>query len=139
MVIRDLTVQDYEGFLEAIAALAIVNVNEKQFQDIYDERQAAGIRTIVCLDAGKVVGTASCFIEKKFLHDGGKVMHVEDVAVRQDCQIRGIGRAMMDFLADYARLCGCYKIILDCSNKNAPFYEKCGYHVREIEMRKDLI
>lgn len=29
---------------------------------------------------------------------------------------------------------GCYKIILDCSQKNVPFYEKCGFSVKELQM-----
>lgn len=29
---------------------------------------------------------------------------------------------------------GCYKIILDCSQKNIPFYEKCGFSHKEYEM-----
>lgn len=28
----------------------------------------------------------------------------------------------------------CYKIILDCSQKNVPFYEKCGFAVKELQM-----
>jgi len=29
---------------------------------------------------------------------------------------------------------GCYKIILDCSEKNVPFYEKCGFKKKEVQM-----
>jgi glucosamine-phosphate N-acetyltransferase len=29
---------------------------------------------------------------------------------------------------------GCYKVILDCSEKNVPFYEKCGFTVKEKQM-----
>ena len=29
---------------------------------------------------------------------------------------------------------GCYKVILDCSQKNVPFYEKCGFKVKEVQM-----
>lgn len=29
---------------------------------------------------------------------------------------------------------GCYKIILDCSVKNVPFYQKCGFTEKEREM-----
>lgn len=32
---------------------------------------------------------------------------------------------------------GCYKTILDCTEKNAAFYEKCGFKRKEIQMRFD--
>jgi glucosamine-phosphate N-acetyltransferase len=30
---------------------------------------------------------------------------------------------------------GCYKVILDCSDSNVSFYEKCGFSKTEIMMR----
>ena len=29
---------------------------------------------------------------------------------------------------------GCYKVILDCSEENVPFYEKCGLTKKEVQM-----
>lgn len=29
---------------------------------------------------------------------------------------------------------GCYKVILDCSEANQPFYEKCGLIRKEVQM-----
>lgn len=29
---------------------------------------------------------------------------------------------------------GCYKVILDCSSSNVPFYEKCAFKVKEKQM-----
>lgn len=31
---------------------------------------------------------------------------------------------------------GCYKVILDCSEDNVPFYEKCGLTRKEVQMVK---
>ena len=31
---------------------------------------------------------------------------------------------------------GCYKVILDCSEANVPFYEKCGLERKEVQMVK---
>ncbi len=33
-----------------------------------------------------------------------------------------------------AREAGCYKVILDCAEENAAFYEKCGLTIKEIQM-----
>lgn len=29
---------------------------------------------------------------------------------------------------------GCYKIILDCADHNVPFYEKCDFKKKEVQM-----
>ena len=31
---------------------------------------------------------------------------------------------------------GCYKLILDCSESNVKFYEKCGFKRKEIQMAR---
>lgn len=31
---------------------------------------------------------------------------------------------------------GCYKVILDCSEDNVPFYQKCGLVKKEVQMVK---
>ena len=46
---------------------------------------------------------------------------------------------MIEALLEAAREAGCYKVILDCADANAAFYEKCGLIRKEIQMvRPDL-
>ena len=40
---------------------------------------------------GKIVGSTTLLIEQKFIHDGGKVGHIEDVVVSKEFEGRGIG------------------------------------------------
>tara|TARA_B100000768_G_C11038700_1_gene273264 strand:+ start:433 stop:573 length:141 start_codon:yes stop_codon:yes gene_type:complete len=44
----------------------------------------------------------------------------------------------MHRLTDMAIAAGCYKSILNCSEKNIGFYEKCGYKFKEVSMAKYL-
>jgi glucosamine-phosphate N-acetyltransferase len=37
-----------------------------------------------------------------------------------------------------ARKENCYKVILDCSQNNIPFYEKAGFREYEVSMRYDI-
>lgn len=85
-----------------------------------------------------VVGTASIIIEKKFIHKGGVVCHIEDVAVKKEYQGTGVGRALINHIENYAKKKGAYKLILDCSEKNKGFYEKCGFNFWQLAMRKDI-
>jgi glucosamine-phosphate N-acetyltransferase len=77
-------------------------------------------------------------IENKFLHCGSKVGHIEDVVVCKEARGTGLGQKIVEHCIDYARDAGCYKVILDCSNKNVPFYINCGMYLSENCMRIDL-
>ena len=43
-------------------------------------------------------------------------------------------RRLIEAVIAAAREAGCYKVILDCSEANAPFYAKCGLHMKELHM-----
>jgi glucosamine-phosphate N-acetyltransferase len=92
-------------------------------------------------EAGKpasIVATSSILVESKFLHCGSKVGHIEDVVVDKDARGSGLGQKIVEHCIEYARKNGCYKVILDCSNKNVPFYINCGMYLSENSMRIDL-
>lgn len=41
---------------------------------------------------------------------------------------------MIEALVALSRQYGCYKVILDCSEENASFYEKCGLSRNGVQM-----
>lgn len=85
---------------------------------------------------GVVVATGMLFIERKIVHQCGKVGHIEDIAVASNEQGKNLGRAMICRLTDVAEKAGCYKVILDCAHRNVGFYKKCGYNDSGVEMSK---
>ena len=104
--------------------------------DAYENEK--GMHVLVAEKYEKIMGTGAVFIEQKFLRGGGKVAHIEDVVVDNRSREKGVGKAIIDSLVEIAREEGCYKVILDCSNENVPFYIKCGFKLTENEMRMDL-
>ena len=92
----------------------------------------------VALKDNQIIGTSAVLIEKKFLHGGSYVGHIEDVVTRKGYEGKGIGKNLINSCIDAARLQRCYKIILNCRNENVPFYEKLGFHKKHNEMRMDL-
>lgn len=52
----------------------------------------------------------------------------------ENCILSFLIFSIIEQLKVTGRLMGCYKIILDCSVKNVPFYEKCGFAEKEREM-----
>jgi glucosamine-phosphate N-acetyltransferase len=139
ITIRLMDATDLErGFLEALAALKPIELTQQQAIDVYRHRLKTRIHTYVAEMSGRIAGTASVIIEPKFIHAGGVVGHIEDVAVHPEFQKHGIGRALVAHLLDVCRREKCYKVILDCAEAVIPFYEKLGFHKWERAMRIDL-
>ncbi len=136
--VRDLTLADIcEGkqFISALNELSPTQLSVDKAKEIYFDRQHAGIRTIVATLDDVIIGTASIFIEQKFIRNAGKVGHIEDVVVVDDYQKTGIGKLLIDELLSYAHTAGCYKVVLNCKKEVAPFYEKLGFRKHEFGMR----
>ena len=145
ILIRKIKERDFEnGFFETLSNLTTVG-------DIYsnDELKKEIIRrvlenqnhTIIVaedLESSKIIGTATLLIEQKFIHNGGRVGHIEDVATRKGFEGRGVGREMIHKLTEISNEHGCYKIILDCDPNVVKFYEKLGFVKKAITMRRDL-
>ncbi len=127
------------GFLESLASLADVGLlTPAEAAALLGERAAQGIKTYVARIDDRVVGTASLLVERKFIHRGGKVGHIEDVAVHRETQMRGIGTRLVAYATEEARKLGCYKVILDCFDRLTPFYGRLGYRVFNVGMRRDF-
>jgi glucosamine-phosphate N-acetyltransferase len=76
---------------------------------------------------GLIIGTTSLLVEPKFIFGGGRVGHIEDVAIRAGYQRKGIGFKLVRQATEQAVLMGCVRIVLDCSDENVSFYEKVGF------------
>lgn len=138
--LRDLNLADLENptFLETLAELASCKLPLLKLKDIYYERQHVGIRTMVVTIGDKVVATASIFIETKFIHSGGKVARIEDVAVHAEYKKNGIGKSLVTFLVNVAKDAGCYKVVLNCSPQVVGFYESLSFKKHDYGMRLNL-
>ena len=113
-------------------------VQTLQARAVLQARRRIGVHTYVAREGGRTIGTASLLIEPKFSHRGGRAGHLEDVVVHPQHQGKGIGAALVRHVVDQARALGCYKVILNCSEKVKPFYARLGYQPHENTMRLDL-
>ncbi|KAF2859675.1 acyl-CoA N-acyltransferase [Piedraia hortae CBS 480.64] len=127
------------GFLDVLRVLTQVGtINEGQFQERFDEMASSNsYHILVVLNGeGKIVGTGALLVEKKFIHELGKVGHIEDIAVTKDQQGKKLGLRIIQALDYLAKSTGCYKSILDCSELNEGFYVKCGFKRAGLEMAR---
>ena len=79
-------------------------------------------------------GTITALLEKKIIHNGGFVCHIEDVVVHEDHRSQHIGSSLIQHVIEFAKEKGCYKIILNCNDQVEPFYEKLGFKSKNKEM-----
>lgn len=138
--IRELEEKDlFNGFLESLDSLRKASdLSPKKAKEIFKKiKSDKNYKIYVAVLDSKVVGTTTLFIEQKFIHDGGKVGHIEDVAVIKEYQGKGIGQKVVKALLEYAKKEGCYKTILDCTDDLVSFYEKTGFKRHSNSMRFD--
>jgi glucosamine-phosphate N-acetyltransferase len=139
VTIRELCGPDVTpSFLETLGSLAEVQLSVPEALEIFRQRLRAGIRTYIAVTGGQIVGTATLLLEQKFIHGGGRVGHIEDVAVHRDFQKRGIGAALIRHMTRESRQFGCYKVILNCFEDRIPFYQSLGYRPHDVGLRLDL-
>jgi glucosamine-phosphate N-acetyltransferase len=129
----------FNGFLESLDSLRKASsLSPKKAKAIFKTISSdKNYKIYVAELDSKIVGAATIIIEQKFINEGGKVGHIEDVAVRKKYQGKGVGQEVVKALVAYAKKKGCYKTILDCSDELIPFYEKIGFKRHSNSMRID--
>ncbi|KAI9933850.1 hypothetical protein ASPWEDRAFT_103382 [Aspergillus wentii DTO 134E9] len=137
--IRPMRRSDYQrGYLDVLRVLTTVGeISEEQWDKRYDwisSRNDEYYLLVVCDGEGRVVGTGSLIVERKFIHSLGLVGHIEDIAVEKGQQGKKLGLRIIQALDYVAAHVGCYKSILDCSEANEGFYVKCGFKRAGLEM-----
>ncbi|MGI0026629.1 MAG: GNAT family N-acetyltransferase [Nitrosopumilaceae archaeon] len=138
--IRKLQEKDlFNGFLKSLDSLRKASdLTPKKAKAVFKKINSIPDHTIyVAVCDSKVIGAATIFVEPKFIHDGGKVGHIEDVVVSKEHQGEGIGQKLIKALIQYAEKKGCYKTVLDCTDEIMPFYKKLGFKHFSNSMRID--
>lgn len=143
--IRPLAASDYHrGHINVLASLtSVADPGEKAWRERFDElsrSNASASKYFICVVVSKetdqLVATGTVFLEPKFLRSLATAAHIEDIAVDKSTQGKGVGKILISALTAIAEKTGAYKTFLDCSDDNVPFYQKCGYDVKGVQMSK---
>ena len=142
--IREIEENDIEtgGLLEVLENLAPVGgLSKPAAKAILKEIKSNPLHRIFVAvvqdgrNQGLIIGTTTLLVEPKFIFGGGRVAHIEDVAVRAEYQRKGIGFKLVNYATEQAALMRCVRTVLDCSDENIPFYEKIGYSYHGNSMK----
>lgn len=136
--IRNIELNDYKGHLYLYKQLTSINPDtitiEMYREFINNLNNFHQIIVIINRINNKLIGCATILIEKKLIHNMGKVSHIEDVIIDNEYKGRGLGKDIVSYATSIAKKNGCYKVILDCSDDNMGFYIKTGYYKKGNHM-----
>jgi glucosamine-phosphate N-acetyltransferase len=133
--IREIKYEDIDkGFLDVLENLVPPDISNNEYaKNILQKIKMNPLHKIFVAEDdsnGKVVGTTTLLIEPKFINKGMQVGYIEDVSVRKEYEGLGIGSKLVTYATTYAiSIEGCRKVLLYCSEKTKPFYEKLGYQL----------
>jgi ribosomal protein S18 acetylase RimI-like enzyme len=115
----------------------------------YDEQAleailSDGSKPIFVFDEGKILGHAFCQITEiknhRLLQDT-KTLYIDDICVDETVRGKHIGKALYEFVRDYAKSIGCYNITLNVWEGNDSaysFYKHMGMRVQKTGMETIL-
>ena len=110
--------------------------NEQELEAMLD----GDSKPIFVYDDGMVLGYAFCQItevrDNQLLEDI-KTLYIDDICVDENARGRHIGKALYEYVRDYAKSIGCNNITLNVWEGNEPalhFYRNMGMQVQKTTM-----
>jgi len=115
----------------------------------YDEQELAALlddesKPIFVYDDGRVLGHAFCQVSEvknhRLLQDI-KTLYIDDICVDEEARGQHVGKALYEYVRDYARSIGCNNITLNVWEGNdaaLAFYRSMGMHVQKTGMETTL-
>ena len=127
MIIRRLTLSDYNRFLPLIQDFRETQFTENEFKERL-EMIEKNSEIFVMEDNNQLIATATIIYEYKFIFSLAILAHIEDVCVKKSISQRYKDKHFFfHFPPNQIKEKGCYKITLNCSDSNEDFYVKCGF------------
>ena len=97
-------------------------------------------KPIFVFDDGGVLGYAFCQIsevQNDILLQDTKKMYIDDICVDENARGKHVGKALFEFVRDYAQTIGCHNITLNVWTGNdaaQSFYKNMGMQVQKTTM-----
>jgi len=129
-IIRNINISDYSNFIKLIKT----NITFKEFSDFLKSTLSEKHIIIVILIEDKIIGTGTLIIEPKLTYNISHMGHIENILVDEEYRCKGIGKSIINYLSNYAKEYGCYRIDLTCEEKLEDFYKNLGFEIKQLGM-----
>jgi glucosamine-phosphate N-acetyltransferase len=143
LIIRNLEENDFLNYLNLMKEFTNYNYNisYEEFTNnllFLIKNKLCFITVIFSETKNKIIGAGSIFKLIK-LHNN-PIGQIEDVIINNEYRGLGYGKRIIDCLIQFAlKNFNCYKIILNCLDKNVNFYKKCNFILVGNEMKYNNI
>ena len=138
VIIRQATEKDIPHILELYRQLAFsspppdtLQLPVEEYRKVFSEMsKMPGYRLLVAEEDDTIVGTTVVAVLPGIAHGTSPFAVVEYVVVDKNHRRKGIGKLLMDYVKDFARDAGCYKVGLTSDNRRVEaheFYRSLGF------------
>lgn len=133
--VRSVKQEDMTYVIDLLQSLSKFKPAPSKYSLIWDRfNRQSNTHSLVAIIKNEIVGYGSIIIEAKIR--GGKVGHIEDIVSHKKYRNQGIGKKVLNALYKIAKKNNCYKIILQCKEKNLDFYQNNHYEENGISMQR---
>ena len=133
-IFTELSNEDYyNGYLDIMYEFSNYkkDVSYEDFQKYIDNEN---VTILVVYDNKRIIGAGTIFKLDK-LHNK-PVAQIEDVIITEEYRKYGLGKRLIEKLVEIGlQKFKCYKVVLNCLDKNIGFYEKCDFFIAGQQMR----
>ena len=112
---------------------SVSEITNEQFFDHVKKINAMG-KIVIGIENDIIVCSGTVIIEPKIIRGARSVAHIEDIVVLETARKKGLAKEVLEHLKTFSIENNCYKIILDCEETLIPFYEKCGFSQKGVQM-----
>ena len=110
--------------------------NEQELEAMFNDDS----KPVFVYDDGEVLGYAFCQVTEvkdNLLLEDNKTLYIDDICVDEKARGKHVGKALYEYVRDYARSIGCHNITLNVWEGNNPaisFYKNMGMQVQKTTM-----
>ena len=110
--------------------------NEQELEAMFKDNS----KPVFVYDDGEVLGYAFCQlteVKDHLLLEDNKSLYIDDICVDEKARGKHVGKALYEYVRNYARSIGCHNITLNVWEGNNPaisFYENMGMQVQKTTM-----
>ena len=129
--------KNYLNLMSQLSPVDIKKVTKLEFVSWVEEVNnniSHNIFVIENVDNADIIASGTLLIEPKLIHSFGYVGHIEDIIVDKSYRGCGLGKIIVSYLIEHAKILKCYKVILNCSDKYVKFYKKVGLNKKDNTM-----
>ena len=110
--------------------------NEQELEAMFKDDS----KPVFVYDDGDVLGYAFCQtteVKDNLLLEDNKTLYIDDICVDEKARGKHVGKALYEYVRDYAKSIGCHNITLNVWEGNNPaisFYKNMGMQVQKTTM-----